>query len=61
MKKKDEPIMNFLKKLEYKKSGNDVTFTFGFDENPYFKNSILIKKMFMKDAEIPLKSEGTEI
>jgi hypothetical protein len=61
MRKKDEPIMNFLKKLEFKKEGLDVTFTFTFDENPYFKNQVLTKKIFMKDEDTPLKSEGTEI
>lgn len=53
--------MNFLKNLEFKKEGLDVTFTFTFDENPYFKNQVLTKKIFMKDEDTPLKSEGTEI
>lgn len=63
LKENDLNALKYLKRVEYERIENTSNFTlrFHFEENPFFKNSILKKTFFMHDDETPLKSEGTEI
>lgn len=61
MSEKDEPILNFLKKISFSKDDKIKTYVFEFAENEYFSNTTLTKVFHMKDEEQSEKSEGTTI
>lgn len=61
MSEKDEPILNFLKKISFSKDDKIKTYVFEFAENEYFSNTTLTKVFYMKDEEQSEKSEGTTI
>jgi len=59
---KDSEILQYVTKVECKvlESG-DYSIFFYFADNEFFTNKMLSKTFFMKEAEQPNKSEGTEI
>lgn len=61
MSKSDEPILKHLKKIFVTKDGDNKTITFEFEENEFFSNTTLVKKIFMLNEDEPSHSEGTEI
>jgi len=63
IQEKDAAILKHLTKVECKilEDGNSYSLFFHFSENEFFTNNLLTKTFVLKEAENPVKSEGTEI
>jgi nucleosome assembly protein 1-like 1 len=62
IQEKDAEILNYLTKVECKTlEGGNYTLYFHFADNEFFTNKLLTKSFILKEAENPVKSEGTEI
>ncbi|XP_035780485.1 nucleosome assembly protein 1-like 1 [Anopheles albimanus] len=62
----DEPILQYLRNLNivYEKDPMAYIIEFHFDQNPYFKDTVLTKKYFLRckvDTDEPFSFEGPEI
>uniref|UniRef100_A0A182U8N7 Nucleosome assembly protein 1-like 1 n=1 Tax=Anopheles melas TaxID=34690 RepID=A0A182U8N7_9DIPT len=62
----DEPVLEYLRNLNivYEKEPMSYVIEFHFDPNPYFKDTVLTKKYFLRcniDKDEPFSFEGPEI
>uniref|UniRef100_A0A182MCM0 Nucleosome assembly protein 1-like 1 n=1 Tax=Anopheles culicifacies TaxID=139723 RepID=A0A182MCM0_9DIPT len=62
----DEPVLEYLRNLNivYEKDPMSYVIEFHFDTNPYFKDTVLTKKYFLRckiDKDEPFSFEGPEI
>uniref|UniRef100_A0A182VR05 Nucleosome assembly protein 1-like 1 n=1 Tax=Anopheles minimus TaxID=112268 RepID=A0A182VR05_9DIPT len=62
----DEPVLEFLRNLNivYEKDPMSYLIEFHFDTNPYFKDTVLTKKYFLRckiEKDEPFSFEGPEI
>ncbi|XP_050070120.1 nucleosome assembly protein 1-like 1 [Anopheles maculipalpis] len=62
----DEPVLEYLRNLNivYEKDPMSYVIEFHFDTNPYFKDTVLTKKYFLRcniDKDEPFVFEGPEI